>query len=221
MNQTLTIGRILGIPVKLHVTLLIVPLLGAPILLELPLLSWLAMLIWFYFSALVHELAHALVARRFNIFSVDITLTPLGGKVRLIHLDFNPMHEMPVSLAGPFSTLFLAGICHWVGVWLADAPMVWRELVWWFFLVTALPGVINLLPGLPFDGGRALRGLLWSRLGRVRSTRITVWSGRCLALAGVLVGATQGLWVLFALLVAIWALVGGTRELRAAESRES
>ncbi len=130
-------------------------------------------------SLVAHELAHMVVARLLGVGVEEVLLTPLGGVARLDpHLEFEPQNEFAVALAGPFQSFFLAGL-----VYLLAGNRIWdRELLQFCFDVNANLAFFNLLPALPLDGGRALRGLLAQRHGHATVTRWMSWSGRIVGL---------------------------------------
>ena len=178
-------------------------------------------------SVLVHEAAHALVARAFGATVDHIALTLWGGHTQYRTRQMSTLGSLLVSLAGPLSNLLLAGLCFGI-VQLGDqgtVAAVFLSVSAWLNLVLA---VFNLLPGLPMDGGRALETLLGAVLGRADlGTRITAWLGRAIAVAVVAYplgrimrdGGAGGL----SLLTLVWALLiagmlwqGATRALAGA-----
>jgi Zn-dependent protease len=145
---------------------------------------------------LVHELGHALVARRFGVRVIDITLWPLGGMARLAALPENSRTESWIAAAGPIVNLVLA-LCSLPLVFLVSrlpialGPL---ELVLAlglkFGLYNAFLGLTNLVPAFPMDGGRILRAQLARRSGWLRATEQAVRVSRYMAaltfVAGVL-----------------------------------
>jgi Zn-dependent protease/CBS domain-containing protein len=142
----------------------------------------------FFASVLVHELSHAFVAKMDGIRIQDIQLHIFGGWARLIGEPPTPMAELRIAVAGPISSFLLATF-FWL--WLlaverlsggstaaqaAGAAFLYLAAAN-FFLAT-----FNLLPGLPLDGGRALRAILWQRRKDILSaTRTAMKLGVCLA----------------------------------------
>ena len=168
------VGTLFGIPVLLvPAVLLLVALALAPMAgdgrgLTAPLLLVGILAV----SLLVHELAHALVARALGLHVLDITIWPLGGMARLEGMAQRPQAEAPVAAAGPLANLALAGIC-------ALLPGSWFAAATWLNLVL---GVGNLLPAFPLDGGRLLRAWLARASPMVDATWAAVRVGRWLAL---------------------------------------
>ncbi len=167
----------------------------------------LAATLLFFLSLLAHELSHALMALRSGIQVPAITLFLFGGVSHMSEEPGRPATELRVAAAGPIMSFALA-----LGFWAANLALaerapalvlaVTRYLAW---VNTAL-GVFNLLPGLPLDGGRMLRALVWWRTGSFeRATRAAADAGRGLAFGIMLLGALQifaggflgGLWLVF------------------------
>jgi stage IV sporulation protein FB len=225
MTPAFRVGRILGIDVRVHVTFLaLVILLVAWQLLpdaDGGVITPLVILGLFVLAGL-HELGHALVARRLGVEVEDILVLPVLLMVRL-RLPENPRIELAVASAGPAVNLVLAALM------LATLPVLglpagsfapWppTTLLGLLFWVNLLMGTLNLLPAFPMDGGRILRASLARRLGYLRATRIANRVGWVL----VLVGGTVGLVVTGNLIfpvVAAFLVILGWREEQAVRVR--
>jgi len=162
-----------------------------------------------YISVFLHELAHLVAARSFGLHVSSITLHMLGGETAIGSPGRTPVQEFVVSVAGPFLSIVIGVACFAVD----SASAVVAALGW----INIVVGVFNLLPGLPLDGGRALRATIWQVSGRPDAgTRVAAWVGRLIAIALVGVtlvrvdyhGPTWSLDVAFATLVA-WFLWEG------------
>lgn len=162
-------------------------------------------------SVLVHELAHALVARAFGARVDHIALTLWGGHTQYRAERMPAIGSVLVSLAGPASNGLLAAATGALAAIAAQGTVlsVAASFATWLNVVLAL---FNLLPGLPMDGGRALESLLGAVLRRpVLGTRITAWIGRAIAVGVVVLplsrivrlGGAGG----FSLLTLVWALL--------------
>ena len=182
-------------------------------------------------SVLVHELAHALVARAFGARVDHIALTLWGGHTQYRAERMPAIGSVLVSLAGPASNGLLAAATGALAAIAAQGTVlsVAASFATWLNVVLAL---FNLLPGLPMDGGRALESLLGAVLRRpVLGTRITAWIGRAIAVGVVVLplsrivrlGGAGG----FSLLTLVWALLiagllwqGASRALEEARVQE-
>jgi len=142
-----------------------------------------AFVVLLYLSVLVHELSHSVVARGFGLPVRRILLYPLGGFSEIEREPQTPGREFLVSAAGPALSLLLAaggwGLTHVVAAGTIGGTLI-SQLMWANLVV----GGFNLLPGLPLDGGRMLRAVIWKVTGRPgTSTIAAAWAGRVLAVA--------------------------------------
>jgi Zn-dependent protease len=198
MRPTIRLGRIAGIEVGVHWSLLVIGVLLVGSLAggELPALSphahgsylaaaVLAVLL-FFASILAHELAHSIVARRQGQTVDGITLWLLGGVSKLGSEPADAGDEFRVAIAGPATTLALAAAFGAVAVAFKAvvAPgTLLPTVAAWLAVVNLILGVFNLIPGAPLDGGRVLSAMLWKRSGDRRRAQISA------ARAGRVVGA--------------------------------
>ncbi len=126
-------------------------------------------------SLAAHELAHLIVAWVLGVHVEELLLTPLGGMALLdSSLEADPQAEASVAMAGPFQSFFLAGFA----LFLSGSELWDQRLLRFCFELNTNLAFFNLVPALPLDGGRALRGLLAQRWGYRTVTRWMVWSGR-------------------------------------------
>lgn len=127
-------------------------------------------------SLTAHEIAHLVVAWVLGVEVESVHLTPFGGMARMDPgLRTDPQGEALISLAGPFQSFFLAGLA----LFLTGDHYLWdQRLVRFFFEINVNLAFFNLIPALPLDGGRALRGLMAQKWGYRRATRWITWSGR-------------------------------------------
>jgi Zn-dependent protease len=192
------VGRVLGIPLHLNPSMLLLAVLvtvvyGGFVQSQLALPPALGYLIGFGFvvcllgSVLLHELGHALTARRFGIGVRGITLELLGGYTEMDRDAPTPRVDALVSLAGPAVSLILGGLAG-VAAYLLPDRTVLGQIAFQLAASNLLVAVFNALPGLPLDGGRALRALVWALIGdRNRATVVAGWAGRLVALVTGLV----------------------------------
>lgn len=221
MNLSWTVGSLFRIPVKLHVSMLLVPLY---------ILTWSDLsvslgtgLVFLLFGSIIlHELGHALVARRFGIHTQDIILMPLGGMARITSMPSNPKHEIAIALAGPIVSLILSGL-GWltiVGSILTGvaSPDTVPSLLYYFFVANGVLALFNLIPALPMDGGRVLRGLFALRSDFLTATVRAARIGRFLAVAGGIFGFFGGNYML--VFISMFVFFSAGAEVRMATVRE-
>ncbi len=141
----------------------------------------------FYASVLVHELAHTVAALRFDLPVRRIQLQFFGGVSEIEKDSQTPGREFVLAGVGPLLSLVLAGICY-AGMLAVESGTVPGVLLAGLMISNLIVAVFNLLPGLPLDGGRMLRAVVWKLSGRpMAGTVAAAWTGRALAIA-VLVG---------------------------------
>jgi Zn-dependent protease len=194
MSWSFAIGRLTGIQIRVHVTLLL--FLGWVGLSDGLAGGWreavagVTLLCMVFGCILLHELGHAWAARRFGIRTPDITLMPIGGLARLERIPERPIEEVVVALAGPAVSAVLAlvfGAMSHFHLASIEAPNPgWEGMLSSLFTINTGLLLFNLLPAFPLDGGRVFRALLAMRLNYGLATRIAAGSGQVLA---VLLGA--------------------------------
>ncbi|MGW2747407.1 site-2 protease family protein [Streptomyces sp. NPDC001450] len=240
MNETLSLGRIAGVRVGLHWSVLVIVALVTVALARgrfpaahpgySPNVYWgLALLtaVVFLGSLLAHELAHAVVARRNGVQVDGITLWMLGGAARLHDEAPTPAAELRIAGVGPLTSLLVGGLLAGItaGLKALHTSGLVVEAFAWLAAINILLAVFNALPAAPLDGGRLLRAYLWHRTGdRLRATRGASSAGRALGwflvVAGflaVLYGRDlSGLWPA---LIGWFLIAAATAEARQAEMR--
>ncbi|MBN2171192.1 MAG: M50 family metallopeptidase [Candidatus Krumholzibacteriota bacterium] len=219
--RSLSVGRILGIEVRLHVTFpLFILLLGV---LEASSAGWQAGLRWMAILAtlfgfvFLHELGHSLMARRFGFTVRAITLLPIGGLATMDALPRRPSQEILIALAGPAVNLVLAALLV-LALLALRLPLVLDVegtggVLSYLFLANLVLALFNLVPAFPLDGGRVLRALLALRLPYLSATRRAVLVGQAFAVAFLILGIwRRELWMLAA--IALFLFWSGRREER-------
>jgi Zn-dependent protease len=164
--------------------------------------------VWFILAlfacVVLHELGHALTARRYGIQTRNIILLPIGGVANLEKMPDNPVQELKVALAGPAVNVVIAALLF-VILYLTDGFPDPESISEKITLATFLPAllvvnimlvVFNLIPAFPMDGGRVLRALLSMRFGRARATGIAAQLGQFLGIAFVVIGLFMGQFLL-------------------------
>lgn len=180
MRASFRLGRISGIPIGVHWSILFIfglitwGLAGVVLPQREPghavAVYWAAALVTaaiFYLCLLAHELSHALVARRAGLDVKGITLWLFGGLAELGGDARAPEVELRVGVVGPVVSLVLAGVFAGVAAITEalSAPPLLVAVLWWLGTINLTLGLFNLVPAYPLDGGRVLRALLWRRRG--------------------------------------------------------
>ncbi|MFI1258424.1 site-2 protease family protein [Streptomyces netropsis] len=141
----------------------------------------------FYASVLVHELAHTVAALHFKLPVRRIQLQFFGGVSEIEKETETPGREFVLAFVGPLLSLVLAGVFY-LGMQAVEPGTVPGVLLAGLMISNLLVAVFNLLPGLPLDGGRMLRAVVWKISGKpMTGTVAAAWVGRALAVA-VLIG---------------------------------
>jgi Zn-dependent protease/CBS domain-containing protein len=218
MTSTLRLGRIAGIDVGAHWSWLLVvglivwslaagvfPTTNPGLSNGTYLVMAVAAALLFFASIVLHELGHALQARRDGIAIGGITLWVFGGVAHLRSQPPSAAAELRMAAAGPAISLALGAICLLVAIAL-PLPAAVDAVAFWVGQMNLYLAAFNLLPAFPLDGGRVLRAALWARRHDFMSATRTAarWGtrlGQLLILLGLLlvifVGDLGGLWLSF------------------------
>jgi Zn-dependent protease len=229
----ISIGKVFGIPLKLHYSWFIVfilitwslaagyfsqtypswdlfTLISAAIITSL----------LFFASVLVHELSHSLVALAAGIPIISINLFIFGGVSQMSEEPRKPQVEFRMAFAGPLASLVLGGIFVAIWIWLRYVPQFEfvSAICRWLGPINFFLAAFNLIPGFPLDGGRVFRSLLWWRSGDMnQATKIASNVGRGIGYTLILVGIVIVFWGY--LISGIWlAFIGWFLENAAAGS---
>jgi Zn-dependent protease/CBS domain-containing protein len=229
MNGGIPVAFLFGIEVRVSLSLAvmvgIVALLGAD---QAALLSpdlagpaqWVVgaiVAVLYLLSVLVHEMTHALVGRRRGIATPAIVLNLVGGLAPLSIEARRPRDEVAIAVSGPVVSLVIAAILL-PGAIALNLAVAWLDVASSALLVIGvlnlMLGLASLLPALPLDGGRLVRGIAWARSGdRDRASATAARVGRLLGWAISLIGVVVVLLddpILGVMLVAMGWLLGGT-----------
>ena len=190
-------ARVSGIELRVHLSFLLVIVLGA--------LQWgglgprgalfgVLLTLLTFASVTLHELGHSVVAQAFGIPVKDITLYPIGGVARLGRRPKTPGQEFLIALAGPAVNVVLVLVLGGLGVALFGAPTLWEAmanarseqptletLLAMLVLSNAVLALFNMVPALPMDGGRVLRAVLSWFVGAEKATNVSAFIARVLA----------------------------------------
>lgn len=184
--MSVRLGRIMGIPVRIHYTLWLVFILIAWSLAygymphQYPGLSvyayWgigIASSFVLFASVLVHELSHSYIAKKNGLPIARITLFFFGGVSEMTEEPKDAGLEVRMAAAGPLMSFLIAGVLGalWYVSVLTKAPIPIVATLGYGALINAALGLFNLVPAFPLDGGRVFRGTLWKRSGNlIRAT---------------------------------------------------
>ena len=204
MRWSLNLGKIFGIRILVHWTFLI--LIAWVVFRELSrgsttatTIITVAFILVIFLCVVLHELGHALAARRYGIETRKITLLPIGGVASLERMPEEPKKELIIAVAGPAVNVAIALILlPFVSLDLFLSKGTESEAAFdvistqnflpLLLLVNIMLVVFNAIPAFPMDGGRILRALLAMKLDRVKATKIAANLGQILAIGFVFAG---------------------------------
>jgi len=229
MRWSLKIAKLAGIDIFIHFTFFI-------------LLTWVAFIQWklngsigasfsgiafilaIFGCVVLHELGHALAARKYGIRTKDIILLPIGGVARLEKIPTQPVQELWVALAGPAVNVVIAALLA-VYLWIINTltpdnqlTMTTAAFVERIIGVNVFLILFNLIPAFPMDGGRVLRALLATRLAYIRATRISAGLAQAIALLFGTIGLFYNPILLF---IAFFVWMGAAQESRMIRARSA
>jgi len=220
MRGNISLGRVFGIPLRLHYTWFIIfalvtyslvfyPLVEPPYPIEQRIILGILTSLLFFASIITHELAHSILAIRNNIPVKEITLFVFGGVSQITKEATTPRAELSIAIVGPLTSLAMAGIFYGLYLLLAGTQQILAaSLMQWLALINVILAVFNLIPGFPLDGGRIFRALVWQRTHDYhRATRIATKVGQGIAYAFIVAGGIvlifalrpwlDGMWLIF------------------------
>jgi Zn-dependent protease len=193
---TVRIGQVAGIDILVRaswllIAVLIALLLGPRIAQEAPGLgglSYVAGLVFavlLYVSVLLHELSHALAAKAYHLPVRSVTLHFLGGVTEIDGEPETPVREFVVSVVGPLTSVAVGLVALGAAMVTPEDTLV-RLMLEGLAGANIVVGVLNLVPGLPLDGGRILRSLVWGVTRKPHlATTVAGWSGRVVAVLAI------------------------------------
>ena len=224
MRWSIKIARLAGIDVYMHLTFLL-------------LLAWIGyryytprqsyedaawgivFILTIFATVVLHELGHALAARRYGIETRDITLLPIGGVARLERMPRDPWQELVVAVAGPLvNVVIAAGLA--VGI-LATGETLLLEVTTpenslfagtfaaRLFWVNVILIVFNAIPAFPMDGGRVLRAFLAMNMDYAQATQVAAVIGQGIAFLFAMFGLLGGNFILIFIALFVWMGAAG------------
>ncbi len=200
---SLYIGSVAGIPIYLHITFLLLLAFIWVMQRQIngPIFGGLPLVIAVFASVALHELGHALTARRFGIGTEDIVLYPIGGVARLRSMG-EKLQEFWIAIAGPSVNVVIAvvlfAILTTTGRWVPitfeqlDQAFVQASFLQRLMMINVILVAFNMIPAFPMDGGRVLRSLLTLALSKENATSIAAAIGQALAVMFVIFGLLAG-----------------------------
>ncbi len=228
MKTSIQIGKVMGIPIKIHISFLLVLVLfpvvfsndaefGFADVASAPLRYALALTltILIFTCVLLHELGHSWVAMKYGIGIRNITLILLGGIAAMEEVPRDPRAEMRISIAGPLVSLAIGIFCYLSYTFLdsysiaqlpviAHIPHLLRSIAY----INIGLFVFNLIPAFPMDGGRVLRAWYAGRMPYLRATRKAVHIGKMFAI----IMAVFGLFSIWLIMIAFFIYIGASEE---------
>jgi len=234
MKTSIQIGKIMGIPIRLHITfLLILPVFAwifagnepefggfndvTPQLLKYSL--GMAASILLFACVLLHELGHSYVAIKHGSKINSITLFLFGGVSSMEDIPREPKTELKMAVAGPAVSLLIGSVLLIIHEIIKQELLFpdssYLRLVWLIGYINIVLGIFNLLPIFPMDGGRVLRAWLAGRMSYIKATRAAAGIGKMFAIFMGIFGLFSGnIWLT---LIAFFIYIGASEEEKSTE----
>ncbi|VVB94413.1 Zinc metalloprotease [uncultured archaeon] len=240
MKTSFQLGKIMGIPIKLHITFLLI----------LPVFAWsfainpssfgfsdqdsplryvlsLAAAVSLFVCVVLHELGHSYIAKKHGTNIKNITLFLFGGVSSLEEIPRDPKTELKMAVAGP-GVSFLIGFIFIIiylffkssgesfvdYLFLKPINDPYLRLVWMIAILNIVLGIFNLFPAFPMDGGRVLRAWLAERMSYIRATREAAGIGKMFAIFMGIFGLFYNFWFM---LIALFIYIGASEEEKSTE----
>jgi Zn-dependent protease/predicted transcriptional regulator len=231
MKASISLGRWFGVPVGLHYSWFIIAwLISLSLARQFAAVneSWTPAVVWalailtavlFFVCIVLHELAHASVARLSGIPVRGITLFALGGVAQIEKDAATPGKEFWMAIAGPIASIGIGVVCRLAAGAaspVAGGPSALALILGWLAYINVALALFNLLPGFPLDGGRVLRSIVWAITHNAnRATRVAARAGQVVGTLFIADGLFAflaqndfgGIWIAFI----GWFLIEGAR----------
>ncbi len=222
MRWSFPVGRIFGIPIRVHYTFLLLlafiwyvesSVLGAEA-------GFHSVIFWalIFACVLLHELGHSLVAQSYGLTITSIMLLPIGGVSQITAIPRDPIKEVAITIAGPVVNFLIAGVLLLFAK-MIDPSLQFSEIslqsgsmIVDLFWANIMLGLFNIVPAYPMDGGRILRGLLAMKKGYADATRLAADVGRLFAIGFIIAGFFYNWWLI---LIGIFVFSGASSEAEA------
>jgi len=226
-QYSISLRKLFGIPITIHWTfwILIVWIVVNGVMKgqSSSQLLWYVLFVMAIFVCVgLHELGHALAAKRYGIKTHSITFLPIGGVARLMKIPDKPKQELIITIAGPMVNIIIALVLGIVLLLTKRIPFSAENLdlitsinasnfLFMLFLINIMLFIFNMIPAFPMDGGRIFRALLSFVFPRLKATRLAVRVGQGFAIVFVLLGL---LYNPFLIVIAIFITLGAQTELQ-------
>ena len=229
MKISFRIGEIMGIPIKLHITFLLIlpvfvyifansPAYGFTNISE-PLIRYFlsfVITILLFSSILLHEIGHSYFAQKYGVKIDSITLMLFGGVASMEEIPRNPAQEAKMAIAGPMVSFTIGTVC------LLSCSMISGlqpslsstnifHVIWLIGYINLIVGIFNLLPAFPMDGGRILRAWYATSMPYVKATQRAAYVGKMFAFMMGILGIFVSAWLV---LIAFFIYIGASEEAR-------
>ena len=225
MKANLNLGRVFGTDIKIHWTFFFLIL--WVVFSELKrggnkesILFNIALVLAIFLCVTLHELGHALAAKKFGIGTKKITLLPIGGMATIERMPELPKQELLITLAGPLVNIVIALLLYFIipikdiiqsnfsEIFETLSKFTLQNFLFYLFIVNLTLVVFNLIPAFPMDGGRILRSLLAIKMNRIRATQIASTIGQFIAILFLLIGLLYNPILIFIALVVFLGAYG-------------
>lgn len=221
MKWSFQIGKLFGIPIRVHVTFLLllffIGILGSRQAGASGAIFGMVSIVFIFLCVVLHETGHSLTAIHYGIEVKDIVLLPIGGVSRMEDIPEDPKKEITISVVGPLVSFGLALIFFLIAKTTGESIDI-RELSLFegnlmvnLFWINLILGTFNLIPAFPMDGGRVLRGILATGMDSLKATKIAVSVGQVFAILLFFFGIFFNWWMA---LIAIFIYLGAEGEER-------
>ncbi|TGV04342.1 site-2 protease family protein [Flavivirga rizhaonensis] len=226
MKANLNLGSVSGIKIIVHWTFFF--LIAWIVFSELKhggtthsILFNIALVLAAFTCVVLHELGHALTAKRFGIETKKITLLPIGGMASLERIPESPKQELLVTIAGPLVNIIIAIFLYFIvpvnefmhlnftETFETLSSFTLQNFLFFLFIVNVGLVVFNIIPAFPMDGGRILRALLAMKMDRVKATQIASSIGQVIAVFFLLIGLLYNPFLVF---IALFIFLGAYGE---------
>lgn len=213
MKGSIKLFEIFGISIEIHITFLLLPLLfgifAGP--------RGVVLIVGVFVCVTLHELSHALQARKFGVKVDSVVLLPIGGVATMKSMPEKPSQEFIIAISGPLFNFILAAILFYPtyyflgpGIFFNPSLRAWPHTFAYLYWLNIVLGVFNLLPAFPMDGGRVLRAFLAQRMGFQKATKIAVNFGHIFSILFAFWGIVQNnFWLI---LIAIFVYMAASQE---------